>query len=86
MRAITYSADIADHAATDTIIPKAVEAFGKVDILINSASIFPGEDKLSQIDIALWDQIKVVSDSILFLLEQDLITGATISLDGGEYI
>lgn len=192
VRAITYSADLADPAATDTIIPQAVEAFGKVDILINSASIFPGEDKFSQIDISLWDKIfainlrapfqlsqafaqqvppdgkgkiinindariprpqpekfayrltkrglwdmtemlalelapritvnavalgqilgppeapdnqkfmedhanrriplkipgntKVVSDSILFLLEQDFITGATIRLDGGEYI
>jgi glucose 1-dehydrogenase len=29
---------------------------------------------------------KVVTDSILFLLEQDFTTGATIRLDGGEYI
>lgn len=192
VRAITYSADLADPAAADTVIPKAVEAFGKVDILINCASVYPDGDRFSDIDVDLWDKIfainlrspfqlsrsfakqvspdgrgkiinindgriphprpenfayrltkrglwdmtemlalelapritvnavalgqileppgdpdpqkfmeeyanrriplkvpgntKVVTDSILFLLAQDFITGATIRLDGGEYI
>jgi len=191
-RGITYSADLADPSATDMVMPKAVEAFGQVDILINSASIFPEEDRFNQIDVALWDKIlainlrapfqlsqafakqippdsqgkiinindariphpntdhfayrltkrglwdmtqmmalelapritvnavalgqiledpmtpdpkkfmenyaqqhiplkipgntKVVTDSVLFLLEQDFLTGSTITLDGGEYI
>lgn len=191
-RGITYSANLADPVATDTVIPKAVEAFGQVDILVNSASIFPEEDQFNQIDVALWDKIfainlrapfqlsqafakqvppegkgkiinindariphpntdhfayrltkrglwdmtemmalelapritvnavalgqileppdaadpekfmqeyanrriplkipgnpKVVTDSVLFLLEQDFLTGSTITLDGGEYI
>jgi NAD(P)-dependent dehydrogenase (short-subunit alcohol dehydrogenase family) len=69
-RAITYSADLSDPAATDTVIPKAVEAFGKVDILINSASIFPGEDQFNQIDVALWDEIFAINLRAPFQLSQ----------------
>ncbi|MDY6806235.1 MAG: SDR family NAD(P)-dependent oxidoreductase [Cyanobacteriota bacterium] len=61
VRAITYSANLADAAATDTIIPKAVEAFGKVDILINNASIFPDEDRFNEIEVELWDKIFAVN-------------------------
>lgn len=61
VRAITYSANLADAAATDTVIPKAVEAFGKVDILINNASIFPDEDRFNEIDVDLWDKIFAVN-------------------------
>ncbi|NER36043.1 MAG: SDR family oxidoreductase [Oscillatoria sp. SIO1A7] len=70
LRAITYSADLADPAATDTIIPKAVEVFGKVDILINSASIFPEEDRFNEIDVALWDRIFAINLRAIFQLSQ----------------
>lgn len=70
LRAITYSADLADPAATDTVIPKAVEVFGKVDILINSASIFPEEDSFNEIDVALWDRIFAINLRAIFQLSQ----------------
>ncbi|NET60162.1 MAG: SDR family NAD(P)-dependent oxidoreductase [Symploca sp. SIO2E6] len=70
VQAITYSANLADPAATDTVIPQAVEAFGKVDILINSASIFPDEDKFNQLDVALWDKIFAINLRAPFQLSQ----------------
>lgn len=70
VRAVTYSANLADPIATDTVIPKAVEVFGKVDILINSASIFPEEDRFNQLDVALWDEIFAVNLRAPFQLSQ----------------
>jgi NAD(P)-dependent dehydrogenase (short-subunit alcohol dehydrogenase family) len=70
VRAITYSANLADPVATDTVIPKAVEAFGKIDILINSASIFPEEDRFAQTDVALWDKIFAINLRAPFQLSQ----------------
>lgn len=61
VRAIAYAADLADPIETETVIPKAVEAFGKVDILINSASIFPEEDRFAQTDVALWDRLFAIN-------------------------
>lgn len=52
-KAFTYSADLSDAQATQGIIPKAQEVFGQVDILINSASVFPLEDKFFQVDLDL---------------------------------
>lgn len=69
VRAITYSANLGDPAATDTVIPKAVQAFGKVDILINSASIFP-ENRFDQIDVALWDKTFAINLRAPFQLSQ----------------
>ncbi|AOW98458.1 MAG: SDR family NAD(P)-dependent oxidoreductase [Moorea sp. SIO1F2] len=71
VRAITYSANLADPVATDTIIPQAVETFGKIDILINSASIFPEEDLFAQTDVALWDKIFAINLRAPFQLSQE---------------
>ncbi len=70
VQAFTYSADLEDPTATDTVIPKAVETFDKVDILINSASIFPREDKFDQLDVALWDKIFAINLRAPFQLSQ----------------
>ncbi len=70
VRAITYSANLVDPVATDSIIPKAVEAFGKIDILINSASIFPEGDRFAQTDVALWDKIFAINLRAPFQLSQ----------------
>jgi NAD(P)-dependent dehydrogenase (short-subunit alcohol dehydrogenase family) len=80
VRAVTYSADLADPTATDTVIPKAIEAFGKVDILINSASIFPEKDTFDLIDVALWDEIFAINLRAPFQLSQSF--AKQIPLDG----
>ena len=65
-----YQADLADATSTATIIPKAVSVFGQVDILINSASIFPHEDRLLKTDVELWDQIFAINLRAPFQLSQ----------------
>ncbi len=70
VRAVTYSANLAHAAATETIVPAAVEAFGRVDILINSASIFPESDRFRQLDVNLWDEIFAINLRAIFQLSQ----------------
>jgi NAD(P)-dependent dehydrogenase (short-subunit alcohol dehydrogenase family) len=65
-----YSADLADAAATQSIIPAAIDRFGRVDILINSAAIFPKEDTFTTSDLALWDKLFAVNLRAPFLLSQ----------------
>ena len=69
-KAYIYSANLADADATAAVIPQAQAVFGQVDILINSASIFPHEDKFVQTDVALWDKIFAVNLRAPFQLSQ----------------
>jgi glucose 1-dehydrogenase len=69
-KAFIYGANLADADATATIIPKAQAVFSQVDILINSASIFPHEDKFLQTDVDLWEKIFAVNLRAPFQLSQ----------------
>lgn len=65
-----YSADLADAAATQGLIPAALERYGQLDILINSAAIFPEEDSFTTTDLELWDKLFAVNLRAPFLLSQ----------------
>lgn len=65
-----YSTDLADATATQGIIPAAIERYGRVDILINSAAIFPEEDTFATTDLGLWDTLFAVNLRAPFLLSQ----------------
>jgi glucose 1-dehydrogenase len=55
-----HSANLLDVTETQNIIPAAVERFGQVDILINSAAI----------DVTLWDQLLAINLRAPFLLSR----------------
>ncbi|MCO5193843.1 MAG: SDR family oxidoreductase [Anaerolineae bacterium] len=76
----TFSADLADAAAVERIIPAAVTHFGRVDILINSAAIFPEEDTFNGTDVALWDALFNINLRAPFLLSRAF--AAQISAEG----
>ena len=73
VKTAVFSADLADPAATQQIIPQAVAAFGQVDILINSAAIFPEEDSFYQTDPALWQHLFAINLQAPFLLSQAFV-------------
>lgn len=65
-----YRADLADAEATQTIIPAALARFGRVDILVNNAAIFPEEDSFQGTDLALWDALFAINLRAPFLLSR----------------
>ncbi len=55
-RAVTLQADLLDEAATQALLPRAVEALGQpVRVLINNASIFE-YDNISSMTRTTWDR------------------------------
>ena len=66
-----FRADLLDSEFAQTVIPAAVGRFGHVDILINSAAIFPEDDTFSGTDAALFDQLMAVNLRAPFLLSQN---------------
>ena len=47
--------DLADRAHCKTIIPKAVEEFGKVDVLVNNAAFQMSHETLDEVSDEEWD-------------------------------
>jgi glucose 1-dehydrogenase len=75
-----FSADLREAGAAQAVIDAAVERFGRVDILINSAAIFPEEDTFSGTDADLFDTLMSVNLRAPFLLSQAF--AAQIPQDG----
>lgn len=64
-----YSVNLADAEATKKVIPAAMERFGQVDVLINSAAIFR-EGNLADTSLESWDLHFAVNLRSAFLLCQ----------------
>jgi len=65
-----HRANLAEAEETQSVIPAAVERFGRVDILINSAAIFPEEDSFSTTDLSLWEKLFAINLRAPFLLSR----------------
>ena len=70
VKAAIYSANLAEGDAVERVLETAVSTFGHIDILINSAAIFPEEDSFTSTDLALWDKLMAVNLRAPFLLSQ----------------
>jgi NAD(P)-dependent dehydrogenase (short-subunit alcohol dehydrogenase family) len=72
-RCVLVPGDLADRAHATTIIPKAVEAFGKVDILVNNAAFQMSHDSLEEVTDEEWDHTVAVNLSAMFILTKAAI-------------
>jgi hypothetical protein len=72
-RCVLVSGDLADRAHTKTIIPKAVEEFGKVDVLVNNAAFQMSHDSLEEVSDEEWDYTLAVNLTAMFVLTRDAI-------------
>lgn len=70
VEAWTVSANLANEADVKTLVPFALKNGGRLDILVNNASIFPPEDFLSASPES-WDRNHTVNLKAPFLLSQD---------------
>jgi pteridine reductase len=64
-------ADLADTAQVERLAHEAVAAFGRIDVLVNNASVFPAE-RLEETDADLWDHTLAVNLRAPFLLIRHL--------------
>jgi NAD(P)-dependent dehydrogenase (short-subunit alcohol dehydrogenase family) len=72
-RCVLVAGDLADRAHVKTIIPKAVEAFGKVDVLVNNAAFQMSHPSLDEISDDEWDHTLAVNLSAMFMLCKDVV-------------
>ena len=61
--------DVADESSVGAMVDTVVEAYGRVDVLINNASIFSALEKVpfDQIPVAQWEQVLRVNVTGSFL-------------------
>ena len=72
-KCVLVPGDLADRAHQKTIIPKAVEEFGRVDILVNNAAFQMSHDSLEEIPDEEWDHTLAVNLTAMFTLTKDAI-------------
>jgi NAD(P)-dependent dehydrogenase (short-subunit alcohol dehydrogenase family) len=72
-RCVLVAGDLADRAHAKTIIPKAVEEFGRVDVLVNNAAFQMSHDSLEEVSDEEWDHTLAVNLSAMFTLCKDVI-------------
>jgi len=72
-KCVLVPGDISDRAHAKTIIPKAVEAFGKVDILVNNAAFQMSHDTLDEVTDDEWDHTVATNLTAMFVLTKDAI-------------
>ena len=72
-KCVLVPGDLADRAHAKTIIPKAVEEFGHVDILVNNAAFQMSHPTIEEISDDEWDHTVAVNLSAMFILCKDAI-------------
>ncbi|HEX8433312.1 MAG TPA: SDR family NAD(P)-dependent oxidoreductase, partial [Longimicrobium sp.] len=70
-QAVAIGGDLAERGAAERLAAKAVAAFGGIDVLVNSASVFPSES-LEDTDEELWDHTFAVNLRAPFFLIRHL--------------
>ena len=72
-RCVLVPGDLADRAHCKTIIPKAVEEFGRIDVLVNNAAFQMSHESLDEVSDEEWDYTMAVNLSAMFTLCKDAI-------------
>ncbi|WP_324277585.1 SDR family oxidoreductase [Blastococcus brunescens] len=72
-RCVLVPGDISDRGHAKTIVPKAIEEFGKIDILVNNAAFQMSHDSLDEISDEEWDHTLATNLSAMFTLCKDAI-------------
>lgn len=82
---ISVRVDIADDASVNALFDRCIDAFGKVDILVNNASIFP---KMPFLDVTTpdWERMHSINLHGTFLCMQQAIKRMKSNEHGGAIV
>ena len=72
-KCVLVPGDLADRAHQKTIIPKAVEEFGRVDVLVNNAAFQMSHDSIEEISDEEWDHTVALNLTAMFTLTKDAV-------------
>ena len=72
-RCVLVPGDLTDRMHAHSIIPKAVEAFGRVDVLVNNAAFQMSHDSLDEISDEEWDHTLATNLTAMFILCKDAV-------------
>jgi NAD(P)-dependent dehydrogenase (short-subunit alcohol dehydrogenase family) len=72
-KCVLVAGDLSDRAHAKTVIPKAVEEFGKVDILVNNAAYQMSHESLEEVSDEEWDFTVATNLTAMFVLTKDAI-------------
>ncbi|MGY1695910.1 SDR family oxidoreductase [Geodermatophilus sp. SYSU D00814] len=72
-RCVLVPGDISDRAHAKTIVPKAVEEFGKVDVLVNNAAFQMTHETLEEVPDEEWDHTLATNLTAMFVLCKDAV-------------
>ncbi len=72
---MSVSCDVSDETQVKELVARAVERFGKVDILINNAALFAPlqHTKVQDIDVDLWDKVMAINVRGSFLMVKHVV-------------
>lgn len=87
-RAVATQVDVADSQSCDAMASLAVDAFGRVDILINNAALYAGLKgaRFEQLDEAQWDRVMQVNIKGTWLTSRAVVGAMRSSGGGGSII
>ncbi len=71
-RAIALPVDVRDRAAIDAAVARALGEWGRIDVLINNAGIYPRQEFLSMTG-AQWDEMQDINLKSMFHTQQAVL-------------
>jgi len=72
-KCVLVAGDLADRAHAKTIVPKALEELGGIDILVNNAAFQMSHDSIEEISDEEWDHTIALNLSAMFTLCKDAV-------------